>query len=84
VTITNGKAHVAECTAKLKGYGTAHVSMYANSLYGNHTQVVIGVDEPTYSGATQPGRLFDRGRLQDDHGPLFAGTTGPRGLRVVP
>jgi hypothetical protein len=63
-TTTYERGHVLECTAKLKQHGTAYVSLYANSEYGNHTQVVIGGDEPTYAGATQPTRLFDRGSIR--------------------
>ncbi|MGC2999293.1 hypothetical protein ACPF8X_13250 [Streptomyces sp. G35A] len=62
--ITYEKGQVVECTAQLERYGSVYVSLYSNSVYGNHTQVVVGGDEPEYAGAAQPARLFQHGSIR--------------------
>jgi hypothetical protein len=61
---TYEKGHVVECTAQLEQYGTVFVSLYSNSVYGNHTQVVISSDESEYAGAAQPAKLFNNGSIR--------------------
>jgi hypothetical protein len=61
---TYEKGHVVECTAQLERYDTVYVSLYSNSVHGNHTQVVISSAESEYAGAAQPEKLFSHGAIR--------------------